>query len=168
MIEYPCINARKSIGQKLRHCHRAKTWWTWHTISIIAKNKLHTHHKTHVHTIKVYKTRPVYSLTIKVFTEVFICSKVINAFKQQNSQTDPFWKSSTSFASIFRKLSSQNIAWWCDMSRFLSPVSLVSARNAWDHDLLLERTHIKKGRWKKKCLHFESLAAKASLLIHYI
>ena len=111
---------QKSIGEKLRHCHRAKTWWTCHTISIIAKNKLHTHHKTLVHTIKVYKTQPVYSLTIKVFTEVFICSKVINAFKQQNSKTDPFWKSSTSFASIFRKLSSQNIAWWCDMSRFLS------------------------------------------------
>ena len=34
-------------------------------------------------------------------TEVFTCSKVINAFKQQNPWTDPFGKSSASFALIF-------------------------------------------------------------------
>ena len=42
------------------------------------------------------------SLTIEVFTEVFTCFKVINAFKRQNSWTDTFRKSSTSFACIFR------------------------------------------------------------------
>ena len=74
MTEYMCINTWKSIGQKLHHCHRAKTWWTWHVISFIAENKPRTHHKTHVHTMKVYKPCSVYSLTIEVFTEVFTCS----------------------------------------------------------------------------------------------
>ena len=52
---------------------------------------------TRLCTVKVYNTRPVYSVTIEVFTEVFACFKVIIAFKR--------W---TSFASIFSKLSSQN------------------------------------------------------------
>jgi len=39
---------------------------TWHVISIIAENKPHVHHKTHLHTIKVYNTRPVISLIIKI------------------------------------------------------------------------------------------------------
>ena len=72
-------------------------------------------------TVKVYNTRPFYTLTIEVFTEVFACFKVIIAFKR-----------STSFAFIFCKLSSQN---------------------------KLACTHEKK---LKKCLHFKSLAAKAS------
>ena len=51
--------------------------------------------------MKVYNARPVYSLTIEVFTEAFTCSKVINAFKQQNSWTDPFLESSTSLHQSF-------------------------------------------------------------------
>jgi len=31
--------------------------FTWHVISIIAENKSHAHHKTHLHTVKVYNTR---------------------------------------------------------------------------------------------------------------
>ena len=34
--------------------------------------------KTHLHKMKVYNTRPVYSLTIETFTEVFTCSKAFN------------------------------------------------------------------------------------------
>ena len=34
-------------------------------ISIIAENKPYAHHKTHLHTIKVYNTRPVSILLIK-------------------------------------------------------------------------------------------------------
>ena len=34
-------------------------------ISIIAKNKPYAHHKTHLHTVKVYNTRPV-NFTIEV------------------------------------------------------------------------------------------------------
>ena len=26
-----------------------KMWWTWHVISVIAKNKQHTQHQTHLH-----------------------------------------------------------------------------------------------------------------------
>ena len=52
-------------------------------------------------TTKVFTCSKV-SLTIEVFTERFTYSKVNNAFKRQNSWTDPFRKSSTSFACIFR------------------------------------------------------------------
>ena len=56
-------------------------------ISIIAKNKPYAHHKTHLHTVKVYNTRPVNFtievVLIKIFffstTEVITCS---NAFKR--------------------------------------------------------------------------------------
>ena len=51
-------------------------------ISVITKNKLYAYDKTHLHTMKVYNTWPVYSLTIKAFTKVFTSSKVINTFKQ--------------------------------------------------------------------------------------
>ena len=44
---------------------RKKNWWTWRFISIIAENRQHAHHKTHLDTMKVYNTRPV-SLTIEV------------------------------------------------------------------------------------------------------
>ena len=56
------------------------------------QNKPCAHHKTHLHRINIYNTltRSVYSLTIEVFTEVFTCSQVINAFKRYNSWTDPF------------------------------------------------------------------------------
>ena len=29
---------------------------TWRVISIVAENKSHAHHKTHLHTMKVYNT----------------------------------------------------------------------------------------------------------------
>ena len=51
--------------------------------------------------MKVYNARPVYSFSIKVFSEGFTCCKVINAFKQQNSWTDPFPESSTSLHQSF-------------------------------------------------------------------
>ena len=35
-----------------------KKWFTWRVISIIAENKPHAHHKSHLHTMKVYNTRP--------------------------------------------------------------------------------------------------------------
>ena len=36
----------------------SKTWFKWYVISIIAENKSHAHYKTHLHTVKVYNTRP--------------------------------------------------------------------------------------------------------------
>ena len=38
---------------------RVEMWWTWHVTSIIAENKPHAHHKTHLHTTKVSNIRPV-------------------------------------------------------------------------------------------------------------
>ena len=55
---------------------------TWHVISVFTENKPYAHHKFHLHTMKVFITRPVYSLTMEGFTAVLTCSKVINAFKQ--------------------------------------------------------------------------------------
>ena len=90
---------------------------------------------------------PQYVLLIKIFlfqtTEVLNCPQIINAFKRQNSWTDPFRKSLTSSAFIFLKFYSQNVhgalgkIMLSVTSRFLSPVSTVFARNAWDHDFLL-------------------------------
>ena len=76
-------------------------------------------------------------------TEVFTCSKVINsnAFKRKNPWTDSFRKSSRLRA--------------FGTPRYLSPVSTVSARNAWDH-IWGPLTQ------KRKRLHCLSLAAKAS------
>ena len=76
-------------------------------------------------------------------TEVFTCSKVINsnAFKRKNPWTDSFRKSSRLRA--------------FGTPRYLSPVSTVSARNAWDH-IWGPPTQ------KRKRLHCLSLAAKAS------
>ena len=67
-FDYACTNTRKSrasIREKIHHCQRAKTWWKWRIISIITELKPHAPHKTHLHTIKVYNTRP-FSLTIEV------------------------------------------------------------------------------------------------------
>ena len=50
-------NSRASIPEKWHHCQRSKKWFTWHVISIIAENKLHSHHKNHLHTMKVYNTQ---------------------------------------------------------------------------------------------------------------
>ena len=115
----------------------------------------------HLHTTKVYNTRPVYSLNIGVFTEVLTLSKVINAF---NWWTEPFWKSLTTFTLIIPKMSSQNKACRCGTLQFLSPVSTVSAKKAWDHDSFLACTHERKEQ-KKKRLHFWSFAAKQEKLV---
>ena len=92
--------------------------------------------------MKLYNARPV-SLTIEVLvlkilffstTEVFTCSKVINAFKWENSWTDLFRKSATSFSLILLTHSSQNMHDALEdfymlsvTSRFSSPVSKVFA-----------------------------------------
>ena len=74
---YTKINSRE-----FHQCQSPKTWWTWRVISTITENKPHANHKTHLHAMKAYNTGPVYSLTKEIFNEVFICSKVINAFKR--------------------------------------------------------------------------------------
>ena len=51
-------NSRASIPEKLHNCQRSKKWFTWHVNSIIAKNELHSLHKTYLHTMKVNNTRP--------------------------------------------------------------------------------------------------------------
>ena len=51
-------NSGASIPEKVHHCQRPKKWFTWHVMSIIAENKSHAHHKTHLHAMKVYKIRP--------------------------------------------------------------------------------------------------------------
>ena len=90
LIECACINTRKSrasIREKRHHCQRAKTWWTWRVISIIAENKPLAHHKTHLHTMKVYNTEPV-SLTIEVLLiTILLCFDhlSINLFQSNKS-----------------------------------------------------------------------------------
>ena len=81
---------------------------------------------------------------------VFTCSKVNNAFKRQNSWTNQFQKSSTSFENIVDHITIQNV--------YIYPVSTVSARNTWDHDPFW---HTQTKTKKKKCLHFQSLAANS-------
>ena len=41
---------------------------TWRVISIIAENKPHAHRKTQLHTMKVYNTRPVSLMLIKILS----------------------------------------------------------------------------------------------------
>ena len=41
---------------------------TLRVISIIAENKPHAHHKTHLHTMKVYNTRPISLMLIKILS----------------------------------------------------------------------------------------------------
>ena len=163
MIEYACINTRKSIREKLHHCQRPKTWWRWCVISIIAENKPHAHQKTHLQKMRVNYTQPVHSPTIEAFT----CSKVINAFKRENSCSDPFRKSSRTFASIAPKLSSRNKAWRRDMSRFSYPVSTY-AWNAWDRDRCWH-AHTKKKRERRDAgIFWVSQLKQARLIIKII
>ena len=77
-FEYAYINARKSrasFREKLHHYQSAKTWWTRCVISVIAENNPHARHKTHLHTMKVYKSGAIKGLLIKICifstTEVF-------------------------------------------------------------------------------------------------
>ena len=60
---YSCMDTWKFKGLNSRESTSLpeikKRWFTWHIISIIAKNKPHAHHKTHLPTMKVYNTRPL-------------------------------------------------------------------------------------------------------------
>ena len=90
-------------------------------------------------------------------TEVFICLKVINVFKQQNSWTDLFRKSSTPFTLILSKCHSQSIHGALDnvmlsvTLRFSSPVSTVSSRNAWGHESMIPLLWTKYEEKKEAC-----------------
>ena len=121
--------------------------------------KLHAYHKTHLQhpTSQPHHRSFAEVLLIKILlfstTEMFACSKVINAFKRQNSWTNPFRKSSTSFEYAVLVT-----------SRHLFSLSTVSARNASDRVFLLACTHENNPTPppQKKCLHFQSLTSKAS------
>ena len=57
-----CINTRKFKGFDSREITSLpeikKVIYIWHVISNIAENKPHAHHTSHLHTMKVYNTRP--------------------------------------------------------------------------------------------------------------
>ena len=81
---------------------------TWRVISIIAENKLHAHHKTHLHTMKVYNTHDrSFANWVSFFstTEVFTCSKVTLSSNKIHGLTC----SRKALNLIFSKLSSQNM-----------------------------------------------------------
>ena len=62
-IEYTCINTRKSmpsIWEKFHHCQRTKMWWTIGASFQPSPKKSHL--KTHLHTMKVYITQPVWGV----------------------------------------------------------------------------------------------------------
>ena len=159
-------NWRASIQAKLHHCQRAKKWWTWRVISIIAENKPHAHYETYFHLIKINNSWPV-SLTIEVLLikifrffdhwsiHLFQSNQLFQAI---DSWTDPFRKSSTSFALKFPKLSSQNMygALICRRSRHYSypqfPRSPLGTPGTMTPSN--EHTRKKKGRGRKKHLHF--------------
>ena len=171
-------NWRASIRVKLHHCQRAKKWWTWRVISIIAENKPHADYETYFHLIKIYDSWPD-SLTIEVLLRKifrFFDHWSIHLFQSNqlfqaiDSWTDPLRKRSTSFALKFPKLSSQNMYGALNMSsvtsRFLSPVSTVSARNAWDHDPFWWAHTKKKGEEERNtCIFRVSVAFKQARLI---
>ena len=101
MIEYACINARKSFERNYIIARDQKR--DEHGVSFQSSPKINRMLIARLICIQ-WKFRTIYSLAIEVFTKVFTCYKVINAFKRKNSWTDPFRKRSTSFASIFPKL----------------------------------------------------------------
>ena len=59
MYKYTKIQGPQFQRNYIKCCQISKKWLTWHVISIIAENKLHAHHKTHLHTMKVYNPRPL-------------------------------------------------------------------------------------------------------------
>ena len=91
--------------------------------------------------MKVYNIRRVgphqsiEGLLIKILlffpTEVFTCNQRFQAIEFVDRSVP---EKLDIFAVIFPKLSSQNICMALVTPRFLSPVSTVSARNAWDHE----------------------------------
>ena len=109
-----------------------ETWWTWQVISIIAKNKLHNHHKTYWHTMKVYNIQPV-SLIINVWL-----IKIVLFFDHWSNH---LFQSNQHFQVIEfvnrpvqekLDISHRFLCIAFVMMQFLSPVSTVSARNARD------------------------------------
>ena len=63
LIEYSCINTWKSrvlIWEKFHHCQRTKMWWTIGASFQPSPKKSHL--KTHLHTMKVYITQPVWGI----------------------------------------------------------------------------------------------------------
>ena len=107
-----------------------------------------SHHQSFAHKDSFFST-----------TELSTCSKEISAFKRQNSWTDPFRKlarhlSHQSFLSFCKLQFFTKYAWRTDMLRFLSPVSTVSTRNAWNHDSPFGVHTHKINEKKKKRLHF--------------
>ena len=141
LIEYTCINTRKLKGFERNYIIAKEQKSDEHGASIIAENKPHA-----------WSSRDLFfdHWSIHLF-------KSNQLFQAIDSWTDPFRKSSTSFALIFPKLSSQNLLGALNMSsvtsRFLSPVSTVSVRNARDHDPFW-RARTKEKRKKKKTLAF--------------
>ena len=115
-------NSRALIPEKLHHCQRSKKGFSWHVISIITKNRPHAHHKSHLHTMKVYNTQPVSLLLIKFSffstTEAFTCSKIFQS--NQCFQAIEF---------IDRRILHKTCMALVTQ-RFLFPVSTVSTRNA--------------------------------------
>ena len=82
MIEYTCINTRKSIREKLLIVRKQKR--DKHGAPFQSSLKTNRMLITRLICIQwKFNTRPVYSLTIEVSTEVFSCSKVTSAFKQK-------------------------------------------------------------------------------------
>ena len=57
-LDFPASPLSAPGSPRMHHCQISKKWFTWHFISIIAKNKSHAHHKARLHTVKVYQTRP--------------------------------------------------------------------------------------------------------------
>ena len=107
--------------------------------------------------MKFYSTRPVHSLTSKVFTEVSSCSKVINAFVDRPVQA---WKARRlfhqSFPTFLHKIKYNDVARrdsypQCPRSTLGTPVTMIPF---WQ---------TRKNKKEKKRLHFLSLAAKASM-----
>ena len=59
MYKYTKIQGPQ-FQRNIHHFQISKKWFTWHVISI-PENKSHAHHKTHLHTVKVYNTWPLAS-----------------------------------------------------------------------------------------------------------
>ena len=151
LIEYTCINTRKLKGFERNYIIAKEQKSDEHGASFQSSpkiNRMHDHHETYFHLIKIFRFFDHWSIHL---------FKSNQLFQAIDSWTDPFRKSSTSFALIFPKLSSQNLLGALNMSsvtsRFLSPVSTVSVRNARDHDPFW-RARTKEKRKKKKTLAF--------------
>ena len=107
--------------------------------------------------MKFYSTRPVHSLTSKVFTEVSSCSKVINAFVDRPVED---WKARLlfhqSFPTFLHKIKYNDVARRDSYPQF--PWSTLGMPVT-----MIPFWQTRKNKKEKKRLHFLSLAAKASM-----